>query len=283
MAKNKEKRHFTRKERLFDVWEKKLITIASSIFKYENLPPNLPQWEIERRLIINGNCVVFKNFVYGVITSNTSLSGVSIYDTANHFNYAQAVIGSKSNLENLKDGVIIYGSSVDKTFWRNGGNIGNLIRYYADILSDVDISRRIALINNRMVTTPTAKSDNALNALRDFYRDLENGELTIPKIQSGVLDSTEDILKSAAKGLNISLLDYDVVQQNVLKMFYQDLGISYGTDKRERLISDEVCAELDSLSGSLRDWLRCRQEGINAVNNLFGTTITVEVNNDVIT
>lgn len=277
------KKKLSRKEQTFRVWFNKLLTITANIFKCNNLPPNLSLWQIESRLILTGHCCVFENEVYGIITSFTSLSGVDIYNMPNQFNYAQAVVGSKSGMSNLVDGVIGWGSSADKLYYRNKGAISELIGYYADILSDIDVSRRIALINERATTSVTAKSDNALTALKEFYRQLQEGELYIPKIESGVLDSTENILKNIQRSGLPSLQEYDMCIQNVLKMFYSDIGMQYATEKRERLITDEIAADQDSLSGNIRDWLQCRVEFANNVNSLYGTAWKYEVNNDVIT
>lgn len=276
-------RKVNRKKQAYYVWFNKLLMIAANIFKCENLPPNLPLWQIEQRLILTGHCCVFQNDVYGLITSTTALSGIDIYNMPNQFNYAQAVVGSKSGMINLIDGVIGWGCSADKLVYRERGTIGELIDYYADILSDIDLSRRISLINCRAVASVTAKSDNALTALREFYRQLENGELYIPKIQSGVLDSTEDILKNISRGNNYSLQDFDVCTQNILKMFYSDMGISYAMEKRERMLTDEITAEEDALDGNIRDMLKCRREFSEQVNATFGTNWIYGVNNDEIT
>lgn len=273
-----------RKRQLFNLWFDRLLLVVTNIFKCENLPSNLPLWQIESRLALVGYCCIFKNEVYGIITSNCSLNGIDIYDMPNKFIYAQAVLKSpKRPLVNLTDGVIGWGTSVDKMYYNGQGHIKKLINYYADILSDIDLSRRIYLINGRATTSVTAKSDNALTALREFYRQLENGELYIPKIESGVLDSTEDILKDVTRASSISLGDFDVCTQNILKMFYADLGISYAMEKRERMITDEVVAEQDALSGNVRDMLACRQEFARQCNATFGTELIYGVNNDVIT
>lgn len=271
------KRRKTRKQRAFKVWVDKLLLIVVRLFKYENLPPNLPQWEIEKRLIMAGNCFVFKNEIYGVITSFGGLSGVDIYNNANSFNYAQAVLGSKSGMQNMVDGVIVYGTSLDKLYGARGV-IGARIQYYADILSDIDVSRQVGLINNRSINSVIAKSDNALNELKSFYAKLQDGDLVVPKIASGVLDATENILKQSGNNIGYSLSEFDVAQQNIIEMFYHDFGITYSPEKKERLIVDEINADNGALGINISDMLECRQDGINAINNLFGTTITVEVN-----
>lgn len=272
----------TRYKRIYDIWYTKLLCIVSTIFKYENLPANLPSWEIEKRLITVGKCFVFKNKTYGVITSDGAVSGVNIYNLADRFNYAQSRLGSKSNLKDNMDGIIFYGSSADKLPTNGRGFIGRQIEYYADILTHIDLTRRIALISGRATNEIIAKSDNALRQLNDMYRALENGDLYVPKIDSGVLDATENIFKNVRSD-GITLGEIDMSQQNVLKMFYSDFGITYATEKRERMITDEIAAEEDAMSVNVYDMLQCRKDGINKINSMFGTAITVNVNNDIVT
>lgn len=276
------KRKRTRKNRAYNMWVDKLLLIVSRVFVYENLPPNLPQWEIEKRLIMSGNCFVFKNETYGVITSFGGLSGVDIYNNANGFNYAQAIVGSKSGLKNMVDGVIVYGTSIDKLYCSRGA-IGRRIQFYADLLSDIDVSRQVGLINNRGINSVIAKSDNALNELKTFYSKLQDGELVVPRIASGVLDSTENLLKQVSNNAGYNLSDFDIAQMNILKLFYHDFGIAFSTEKKERLLTDEVAADNEALDVNIADMLACRQDGINAINNLFGTSITVGVFNRDIT
>lgn len=272
------KRKKTRKNRAFNVWIDKLLLIVSRVFTYENLPPNLPQWEIEKRLIMGGNCFVFKNETYGVITSFGGLSGVDIYNNANGFNYAQTVVGSKSGLKNMVDGVIMYGTSIDKMYGSRGV-IGRRIQYYADLLSDIDVSRQVGLINNRSINSVIAKSDNALNELKAYYSKLQDGDLVIPRIASGVLDATENLLKQNSANQGYNLQEFDVAQQNLLKLFYHDFGIAFASEKRERLLTDEVAADNEALDINVSDMLACRQDGVNAINNMFGTSIIVGVTN----
>ncbi len=271
-----------RKKFAYNVWFDKLMLAVSQLFIYDNLPANLPQWEIEQRLIMSGRAIIFQNETYGVVTSWGGTSGVNIYNNANEFNYAQPVLGSNSGLVDGIDGVIMYGTSLDKIYG-NSGVMGRRISYYADLLSDIDVSRQVALINNRSTNCVVAKTDNALNELREFYRQLYNGDVIVPKISSGVLDATENILKSTPNSAGYGLADLDAAQQNILKMFWNDCGIRYAQEKRERLLTDEINADNDNLNISICDMLNCRRDGINKINLLYGTAITVDVNNDIIT
>lgn len=267
-----------RKDIAYGVWLDKLITIATSIFEYDNLPPNLPAWELEARLIMDGVAVIFKTPDYGVMTSFGYAYGVDIYNHANRFGYAQPVIGSQSGLVNLVDGVIVYGSSIDKVARK--GAVGRRIEYYADLLSDIDVSRQLLLITGRSTQTVIAKSDNALNELRAHINALVEGDLTVPKIESGVLDAVQNLFSDVRNNGVYTLQDLDLAQQNILKNFYTDFGIPYGYEKTERLITPEIAANNAMIDINIKDMLACRQEGVERVNSLYGTAITVKIGGD---
>lgn len=270
------KKRKKRKDYSFEVWLDKLLLIAANIFKYENLPPNLPQFELEARLIMTGKAIVFNVEEYGVITSFGYTSGVNIYNHANKFGYSQPVIKSKSGLSNLVDGVIMYSTNVDRIRNTNGV-IGRRIAYYADILSDIDVSRQLLLIAGRSSQSVIAKSDNAYRELTKYTSALIDGDLSIPKIESGVLDSTESLFKDVRNNSVYTLQELDLLQQNTLKQFYTDFGIPYGYEKSERLIVPEVAANNAFIETNINDMLKCRIEGVTAINALYGTNINVKV------
>ena len=265
-----------RKDYAFDVWIDKLLLIVSNIFEYKNLPANLPQFELEARLIMSGKAVVFKDEKYGIITSFGYTNGINIYNHANKFGYSQAILKSKSNLDNLVDGVIMYSTNIDRV--RNtSGVIGRRLAYYADLLSDIDVSRQLLLIGGRSTQTVIAKNDNAFRELKTYTSAIIDGDLTIPKIESGVLDSVESLFKDIRANNVYTLQDLDTAQQNILKQFYTDFGIPYGYEKSERLIVPEVAANNAFIDVNINDMLQCRREGVNAINTLYGTAVTVEI------
>lgn len=268
-------------QRALSVWIDKLTILCISLFEYKNLPANLPYWELEKRLIFAGRAVIFKTDLYGIVTADGGTSGVDIYNNRKSANFAQTILGSKSNLLDGINCVIAYGCSLDK-ITGNSGALGRKIYYYADLLANVDVSRKIALINERATKSVIAKSDSAVTELKQFYNKLLQGEYVVPKIVSGVLEATESLLKGGTSD-RFDLQDYDTAQQNILKMFYNDVGVSFATDKRERLLTDEIASDNDSLSLNVYDMIKCRQAAVSQINLMYGSCIEVEVNNNVIT
>ena len=65
--------------------------------------------------------------------------------------------------------------------------------------------------------------------------------------------------------------------QNILKDFYTTIGISKPTDKRERLITDEIAQEQPLFKFNIEDMLDCRKEFAKQLNAIFGLNVSVDV------
>ena len=60
--------------------------------------------------------------------------------------------------------------------------------------------------------------------------------------------------------------------------FLSEIGVKNFTEKKERLITDEVTADDQLLTINVEDMEDYRKKGIKEVNKMFGTSITVKRN-----
>lgn len=271
----KTKTNFYRK-----VWAQQLIMIEARKFEYLNLPPNLPAWEIERRLIEQGFTAIFKHPIYGIVTSYGGKCGVGIYNQSTAFNWAQATLGSGHGIDGV-DGVLMYNSSLDKT--QSGSVLRTRLEYYTTVIADIDVSLSLISINSRAMNTVGAKTDNAVNAINLWYKKLLDGEIYVPLLESGVFDEVIPMISRDCADARQLTDDLDKLKTAYLKQFYNSCGIQYIEQKSERVITDEIAGDKDMLSISLYDQLIQRREGVAKVNALYGTNISVRVANDIIT
>lgn len=65
-------------------------------------------------------------------------------------------------------------------------------------------------------------------------------------------------------------------------MFYNDIGIRYNKDKKERMITNEVESDSQRLLININDMLECRREAVETINETFGLNISVKLSNEVI-
>lgn len=262
-------------------WMNDLTLVEASKFQWDGLPVNLPQWELEQRMIISGACAVFRHPVYGLVTMWGSRKGVGIYNQATGFAGAQPVLGDFEGTDGV-DCIIGYNTSRDKNYIRSS-IIGDRLVWYANILADIDLSLSMIAEASRAMNTIGAKTDNAVNAIQLWQDALHKGKRLVPLLETGVFEEAIPMISkdcADARGMANDLL---ALKSNYVKQYYNWSGVSYIAKKAERMITDEVEADEDMLSINIYDQLACRAEMAARMNALFDTNVSVRVNNLVIT
>ena len=257
---------------LFSYWREQLIMRIMAIFDYKNLPKSLPKKEIEFRLIVRGYCGV--NKVDGELKAVfCSMFGVTDYeDIFKAYTWTTPLHSGICRIG--VDGVLMESNQT-----RNP--LINLVFRYAVLLAHADLSLQAILINARATGIFSAKDDKQAESIKAWYDTLSDGNLCA--IVNGDLLSTvigseglRNIATNYPDAKNIS--DFYEIHRNILKDFYNDLGVKFSTEKKERMIVAEIESSEESLLLNIDDMLNTRKEGVQKINELFGTDIEVKLN-----
>ena len=197
------------------------------------------------------------------------------------FIIANPVLGSKS-VKIDEDGVVIYNTKIDKFMYTGttevfATGLCDLIEQTATLLSDNIISINCSQINARITTFFTADSEAQAAA----------GELILKRMYAG---KPYAILKNdLIEKINVNPVNVASAGQNITELvelhnyiianFFQSIGIkSNNVMKRERLIRDEIESQDDFLQVSILEMLSSWQEGLDKVNEIYGTSFSVKLN-----
>lgn len=145
---------------------------------------------------------------------------------------------------------------------------------YALRLYDI---RRTIDVNTRVQKTPLLMlcPDNKKLTLKNIYMQYDGNEPAIYGYKDTFNDTEFKVLKTDAPFIGN---DMTLLFNKVLDEFLTRYGINNAnTDKRERLITDEVNAnnQLVQLCGDVG--LLCRKQACEKFNKLYGTNIDVEL------
>jgi hypothetical protein len=169
--------------------------------------------------------------------------------------------------------------SVSNTAKWNGG-LFNLIYKYAGLLADNDVSLNIAQINGRLSVVFTA----------DEEAEAREAEKALEAVYSGkpykvlVQDILEKITATpvANAGTNNTIMSLIEAHAHLLQDFYSEIGIaSNGNLKRERINTAETELMTGCLDISIWNMLDTLKKCFERVNEKFGTSITIELNDEV--
>ena len=260
----------------FTYWSWKLLNICLDIFEYENLPESLPNREIESNLMLTGHCFVFP-YKGELVTTVTSIYGFDKYYNPTKATYAQAVLGSRSNI-NIEDYAIVYNSSLRDNVLniKSDGSLLTFIQRYARQLADIESTINIYMTNMRLTSIPVATNDNIKGSIRKFFDMLSLGKKEIV-VDTPIIESFRQV-DITTKHTNDTLTDLLLCRDKILEMFYRDIGVKFRNNKRANMTESEVESDNQVLLISLDDMLKQRERGVAEVNNKYGTNITVSIN-----
>lgn len=254
-------------DKSYQYWIDTLFEKCVKIFRWNGLPNNIPQKEIETRLILNGFCGFTKDSKVGLMVATGSLSGVTqYYDEFTSFTYAcpTARGGTK---EINKDCIII-----DNNTLRNP--LFPMICRYASLLAHADISLKCALVNMRETNTFVADDSSVAESIKAYHRKAYNGELDVI-VDDSLMENIKNI--STPSLSQLSPMDCVDVRNELLRSFFNEIGIRATRDKKERMVESEVNNDTQLLTFNITDMTDSRKESSEKINKMFGLNISVEL------
>lgn len=251
-------------------WRDELFSRVMRLFKEKTDP--IPSKEVEIRLMMQGH-VGIAPLKYSGKTELTAFwgipNGISKYRDEKPFYSCRCPVWS-GNLKVGEDVIVI-----DNNILRNP--LYDLIHHYAIILAHNEVTYIHTMVNARNANgVPIASTTKQKKSIKEF----------IGKIFNGQYDVVTDIgnmgieYAGAHTGTAIGAEELWNARERILASFLSDIGVKAGLDKRSNSVVDEVNAGTPSMLINLNDMLESRKEGFERVNKRFGTSWTVELNED---
>lgn len=256
----------TLNDQTFTDYYLRLKLLARSAFKWEGLPNHMDEKWIEAFLFDHGNCVFYEDHLRGFMVAECNHNG-----DMNNYHEPTSVCPTGIDVDPLpltpgKDCVLIRNNDLmlPTSF---------TLKLFAYRLAD--ISRTID-INVGAQKTPVLihTTKNKMLSLKNIFAQWFGNEPVI--FGDTAFDpDTMKVLKTEAPVVFPELQDQKIALWNECLTF---LGINNAnTEKRERLITDEVEANNDHIELSAGCFLKSRERACEEINRIFGTKISVRM------
>ena len=264
-----QKYDFKNKDRNIDDMLRYMLRRSTQMFKYNGLPKTIPKYILELYLQTNGNVCFYKHdgelyvFTGGMGGELNEYYLPTIYTIANPF------LKLTKNLVIDKDCVVVANDSCYQ---------GMLPQFkkYATGLVENELSMNIASINSRIISLISASDDRTLKSAEAYVKHIYDGDLSVVS-EDAFLDGVK--VQPYAKATNDTLSKLIEYNQYLKASWFNDIGLNANYNmKREAINSNESQLNDDMLLPTVDDMLEHRKYGIEKVNEMYGTNISVELN-----
>lgn len=262
----KDEKEIMKLNRSYSYWTYNLLERCMRIFEWDNLP--FDQKEIEMRVLTDGWTGFVNDAYCGYSVSRGSMNGITQYvGTYLNFLYAGPVFKGK-NCKIGKEATICNNTALRTS-------IIPMIKRYASLLAHAEISVKCSMISLRESEIFSVEDDKTAENVRNFHKKLYEGEADVI-VDKSLVSAIQDISKNHA-GQNTGTMQAWDIREDILRAFYNEIGVRYTRDKKERMVTDEVGSDSQMLLLNINDMLKCRQRFCDETNKVFGLNISVRL------
>jgi hypothetical protein len=255
-----------------------LLEKAIAVFKW-NLPK---KWSKEYFLYVLycwGYISVVNTDKYGVIPQACGLRGYDVF-----YRPTNAIITNP-----LLSGMLEPRIDKDCTLFKlqpDYGGIMDLVNFYGDMMALCAETAGVNLINSKLSYVFTADGKAAAESFKKLMDNIISGQPSTVIDKSLLKKDGSPAWQAFQQNVGQNYIVGDILSdmRKWENMFNTDVGIpNANTDKKERLITDEVNANNTETSTKCELWLEYCKDACEKTRNMFGIDISVDWRNPPIT
>ena len=249
-------------------WKENLFERLFRLFIYEGTDELLPR-EIEERLFLAGHCGITQ-YDSKITAFFGSFFGPTVYqDEWTSYNVHSPIYSGTYNIG--KNIVVINNNSLRNPSFMH-------VDHYAKLLAHAEVTLMMTMVQARDAGgAPVAQNEKVKQSILSYQAKQFNGKIGCIMDQSGI--GVEYM--GADKHTYTDISSIWEVRTKLLKNFYSDIGIRSSFDKRSNTVVDEITSDSTMLLYNVSDMLEERIIGIDKVNEMFGTNISVRLSDQI--
>lgn len=256
-------------------FQKYLMQKAISVFEW-NLPENWAENYFLYVLYCWGFIAVFETNKYGVIPQGCGLKGYNIF-----YQPTNAII-TNPLLRGSIEPRIGQQCTIIK-LQPNYSGILDIVDFYANLMALTTEALGVNLVNSKLSYVFGSENKAQAESFKKMFDQIASGE-PATFIDKNLFDEEgRPRWFTFSQNLKESYLADDLLSclRKIDAMFSTDIGIpNANTDKKERLITDEVNANNFETRSKCVLWLDTLKKGIKETNEMFGLDLSVDWRKD---
>lgn len=242
-----------------------LLQKAMSVFKFV-FPETWAENYCKYVLYCWGYFTVFNTDRFGVIPQACGLNGYDVFYRPTTPVVSNPLIASDIRLRIGVNCTLVQ-------LMPNYGNVMDIVNYYADIMALAAEALGGNLLNSKLSYLFTAENKAGAESLKKVYDRVASGEPAVVFDKALLNDHGEPTWQTFSQNVAGNFISPDLLalMRGVETMFDAEIGLpNANTEKKERMIVDEVNANNLSTSSKCTVWLEELQRGFKETREMFG-------------
>lgn len=248
-----------------------LLQKAMAVFKW-TLPEQWSEKYFLYALYCNGTVAVFDTDKFGVIPQICGLSGYNVFYQPTGAIIANPLIKSVKPLKIGTECALL-------TLTEDYSGIMDLVNYYADLMALASECSAVNLINSRLAYVFSADNKATAETFKKAADQILSGQPYVVADKRIFSDDGSLKLQMFEQNLSQNFIapNIMVLLRNIENQFCTDLGIpNCNTDKRERLVTDEVNSNNVETQLRAQMWLDHLKAQCEKIRAMFDVEIGVD-------
>ena len=264
---------------LVEYYTRYLFQKVISVFEFENLPEEWADNYFKYVLFGYGVIAVIYTDKYGVICQDCGLSGFDVF-----YQPTRCIIANP-HLPGLKEFKIHENCEIIK-LQPDYGSVMDLVTTYADLMALALETTGANLLNSKLSYVFFAENKTAAESFKKLYDRVASGEPMAVIDKNLLLEDGTPAWQIFTQNVGQNYITDRLLNdmKTLEDQFNTVIGVpNANTQKRERMITDEVNANNVDTQCRVNLWLETMNKDISQVNKMFGTDIKVKYRYDDIT
>lgn len=256
--------------RLRNYFRKYLMQKAISVFKWK-LPEEWDRDYFLYTLYGIGFIAILNTDRYGTICQQCAPGGYNLYYRPSYVIVTNPLLNTLT-LKIDRDCVLL-------KLQPDYSSINDLVGFYADQLALCAEALGMNLVNTKSGTIFGAESKAQAEAYKKMYDNISEGDPAVVIGKKLLNDDGTPNWFPFTQNIRESYVASDILSdmRKIEAMFDTEIGIpNANTDKRERLIADEVNANNVETATRCELWMETLRKGLSKANAMFGLTLSVD-------
>lgn len=262
----------TKNTQMFTFFKKYLLEKVMSVFEFE-LPEMWDRNYFLYSLFLNGYLAIVNTDKFGVICQHCGLRGYNIY-----YNPTHAII-----VNPLLTGILEPKIGTQCSIIRlqpNYSGVSDIVNYYADNMAMTAETCEMNIMNSKLSFLFAVRGKSQAESMKKILDQVMRGELGVfydEKLKMGNDNIPLDFFNNDLKKNFIAPELQDTLRRWE-EMFCNEVGIpNIRSDKKERMIVDEVNSNNIECFTKAELWLETLKEGVEQTNKMFNLDLGVKL------